>query len=114
MIECRASHFCCLSPLPGQGHREVALLLVHRGAPTLLRNAQGQTPLDVAATDDLRAALLAEAARSRRCAACGAGAAACKLKKCAGCQAVLYCTADCQRADWRDHRRTCRRQRQPV
>jgi hypothetical protein len=93
---------------------EVALLLVQRGAPTLVRNAQGQTPLDVAATEGLRAALLAEAARGRRCAACGAGAAACKLKKCAGCQAVLYCSPDCQQADWREHRRTCRLQRQPV
>ena len=70
-----------------QGHREAALLLVQRGAPNLIRDARGRTPLEIAAatgsgSGSLKAELLAEAARGTRCAACGAGG---KLKQCSRC-----------------------------
>ena len=30
-----------------------------------------------------------------------------KFKKCARCQQVRYCSTDCQRAHWREHKRDC-------
>lgn len=91
--------------LPVQGHREVALLLIQRGAATLVQDAQGSTPMGLAPNEAFRAELLAEAAKSRRCATCGAGG---KLKKCSRCQQRAYCGPACQLADWPEHKRTCR------
>ena len=91
--------------LPVQGHRELALLLVQRGAATLVQDAQGSTPLDLAPNEAFRAELLAEAAKSRRCATCGAGG---RLKTCSRCQQRAYCGPACQLADWLEHKRTCR------
>ena len=43
------------------------------------------------------------------CARCGAteGAGGSKLKVCARCRAVRYCSAACQKAHWSAHRRVC-------
>ncbi|XP_076435618.1 uncharacterized protein LOC143275422 [Babylonia areolata] len=32
-----------------------------------------------------------------------------EMKKCGSCQQVTYCSRDCQRADWKTHRDTCRK-----
>jgi hypothetical protein len=56
------------------------------------------------------AALPAGAAAARAvCAACGAAKASggAKLRRCAGCRAVRYCSAACQKAHWREHRAAC-------
>lgn len=29
------------------------------------------------------------------------------LKKCGRCNKVLYCSVDCQRSDWKQHKKTC-------
>lgn len=71
--------------------------------------------LDAAA----RASLDAAVARSqgvavvRKCAACNkyepsVASAATKLRTCAGCRAVRYCSADCQHAHWPLHKAACR------
>ncbi|RDX49816.1 hypothetical protein OH76DRAFT_1556247 [Lentinus brumalis] len=39
------------------------------------------------------------------CQSCGRPTAA--LKRCSRCRSVLYCSTDCQRADWPRHRETC-------
>lgn len=31
------------------------------------------------------------------------------LLQCSGCSAVFYCSKQCQQKDWRDHKKTCRR-----
>lgn len=32
-----------------------------------------------------------------------------RLKKCTGCNRVKYCSTECQRSDWKFHKRTCPR-----
>ena len=32
-------------------------------------------------------------------------------KRCAGCGTVAYCGKECQKAQWKDHKRTCRRKK---
>ena len=48
------------------------------------------------------------AAAAPCCSTCGAAASAdTKLRKCAGCKAVRYCSTECQKAHWRAHRPAC-------
>ena len=48
------------------------------------------------------------------CANCGGTRAAVKagmipnLKKCAGCESVVFCSAACQKAAWKSHKKVCR------
>jgi hypothetical protein len=44
------------------------------------------------------------------CAVCGAANTSdgAKLRKCAGCRAVRYCSPACQKAHWREHRAACK------
>ena len=54
---------------------------------------------------DMRLIVMETHVAVRLCRVCGAGAA----KKCSGCHVARYCGGACQHADWRAHRRTCRR-----
>ena len=57
-----------------------------------------------AATLKQRAVAAARADGVGVCASCGGGGSL----KCARCKAVIYCSADCQRAHWRStHKATC-------
>ena len=46
-----------------------------------------------------------------RCAVCAKSTAELaegeKLRKCSKCETVHYCGADCQRADWKEHKKVC-------
>jgi hypothetical protein len=43
------------------------------------------------------------------CARCGAQRSAeVKMKACAGCKMVLYCSQQCQAEDWEGHKDRCR------
>ena len=44
----------------------------------------------------------------RRCRKCG-GLGKPKLLFCGACKGVSYCSADCQKADWKTHKVTCRK-----
>merc|ERR1712196_279653 len=47
-----------------------------------------------------------------RCANCGIDESEKKtFKKCAGCNLVRYCSKACQRADWKNHKKLCRKHR---
>ncbi len=68
-------------------------------------------PADSAAATDSEAAGPAEqpaAKPARMCAAPGCGATR-GLKRCGGCGTVRYCSANCSRAHWREHKAECRR-----
>ena len=50
-----------------------------------------------------------------RCARCGAmRSAEMKMKACAGCKTVLYCSKQCQAEDWEGHKGLCRRLSQAL
>lgn len=48
--------------------------------------------------------------RAHKCAACQTFGV--KTKRCIGCMAVRYCSAECQRANWADHRTACKATRE--
>ncbi len=56
--------------------------------------------------DDAVTTTPAAAAAVARCAACGAPNAP---MRCAACQAVRYCSRDCQKSDWSMHKRYCQK-----
>lgn len=41
-------------------------------------------------------------------ATCGACGAAGRMQRCGGCKAATYCSAECQAADWKAHKKACR------
>lgn len=70
-------------------------------APKLC-NAAGVAAADAACGGAFKAQLPAQA---RICEACrGTG----ELKKCSGCMAVFFCSQECTRARWREHKRSCK------
>ena len=44
-----------------------------------------------------------------RCAVCDASNDEVKLKSCAKCESVLYCSRECQKKDWKKHKRNCKK-----
>ncbi|KAI9059707.1 hypothetical protein FKP32DRAFT_1760766 [Trametes sanguinea] len=47
----------------------------------------------------------------RRCHKCGGDERPMqKLKRCAGCEFAVYCSRECQKAAWPDHKKVCRRE----
>jgi xylose isomerase len=54
----------------------------------------------------------AEMARNEK--ACRVCEALEKTKKCSGCEKVYYCGRECQRADWKAHKSSCRQEKAAV
>lgn len=47
--------------------------------------------------------------KSKECGFCGSfGGEDGKLKKCSGCSYILYCSAKCQKSDWKKHKPYCK------
>jgi hypothetical protein len=69
--------------------RVVSMLKVGGESPTAL--AAAETP----------------PAPAQACAGCNKSASVAKLSLCSRCKKVAYCSAACQRADWRFHKRVC-------
>ncbi|KAI1784212.1 hypothetical protein LXA43DRAFT_1043341 [Ganoderma leucocontextum] len=49
-----------------------------------------------------------------RCHHCGGGDRRSKLKRCGGCNTVMYCSKECQKEAWRTHKVGCRQQGQML
>ena len=49
----------------------------------------------------------AEVAPGRCCAGCKKPEGVVKLMVCAKCRSTSYCSRDCQKADWKDHKKSC-------
>jgi hypothetical protein len=93
--------------LPGLSSFSFAVVEVPPGAPV--------PPADSAARPGVSdaAALLRQQQRGaapalplRACAGCGANARG--MQQCSGCFKVLYCSAACQKLDWKAHRSDCK------
>ncbi len=48
------------------------------------------------------------AGATRTCATCKQQKPLAELKQCARCKAVEYCSVDCQKADWKKHKKRCK------
>ena len=44
----------------------------------------------------------------RKCNVCGLTQKQKKLKKCGSCKCVFYCSLECQKRDWKDHKKVCK------
>lgn len=47
-----------------------------------------------------------------RCNACKKEAS--DLKFCTGCNVIKYCDKDCQKADWKSHKKTCKKTKERI
>ena len=43
--------------------------------------------------------------KTKACWACGK--AGVETKKCSGCEVARYCSRECSKRDWKEHRKTC-------
>jgi hypothetical protein len=48
------------------------------------------------------------------CAGCGRQQTELVLKRCARCEAVWYCSRECQLNDWKSHKRSCKKGAKPI
>ena len=87
-----------------KGHNKIVKFLVkHAGAEVHHTAPHPHTQQPVTAADvakDPKLALFLQCGRPG-CSNHGA-------KKCAGCEAIRYCSAECQRAHWKVHKVACR------
>ena len=110
------------------GRMRVLQLLIDHGAPLGATTAEGQTAMQLAAHTLVQTVLLTNGADpqqlgeaadtelrpmfmalqvsllQRMCYCCGAPTS----RRCSGCRAVRFCSEDCQRQMWRQHRPLCR------
>ena len=46
--------------------------------------------------------------KTNTCALCGVNSTTTKLSNCSACHKILYCSGECQRADWKKHKPLCK------
>ncbi|RUS25644.1 hypothetical protein BC938DRAFT_471847 [Jimgerdemannia flammicorona] len=89
--------------------------LIRHGASLDIADNDGITPRSMLKNTGPRV-LAAAIKNTMACAACkrssaeGGGG----LQLCSGCNSVLYCSKECQRADWKTHKLACRKKEEVV
>jgi hypothetical protein len=92
-----------------ENHSEcVRLLMGKGGADTSITSTQfnGMTPLEYAIDKNDADAKTIRQLR-RVCGTCGVTPDKGKFNKCGACQAMYYCSVECQRVDWPKHKGEC-------
>jgi hypothetical protein len=91
----------------GNGHEKVVKLLRKHGADMSGTSAFG-TPVELARAAGHDAAAEKLTRYTLQCACCQKqGAAGVKLLACSRCMKTYYCSAACQKHDWKQHKKTC-------
>ncbi|KAL7918758.1 hypothetical protein ACQKWADRAFT_231453 [Trichoderma austrokoningii] len=49
-----------------------------------------------------------------KCNACGKGSPEVSLKRCAKCSTTRYCSRECQKADWKSHKKICSKNKESA
>ena len=106
------------------GHQEVVRLLLANGAKADRAMNDGRTALFISRQNghqEVAKLLLANGRKAdqaeneegelkkaaRVCKNCGKEAS--KMQKCSRCRLVRYCSRDCQLADWKEHKKSCKK-----
>ncbi len=95
-----------------KGRTEVAKILIEHGADPEQAAKEGLTPLSCAIAQQnkpLEKFLKSVIKSKSGCSVCGKKKEECPdgLKKCGTCLVVYYCSAECQKHDWKEHRPIC-------
>lgn len=93
-----------------KGFGEAAKILIENGADPEMPAGNGLTPLGIAAAQNhkLLEKFLKSVIKSRSgCATCAKKKDECTLMLCGGCKIIYYCSQECQKADWKEHKPIC-------
>ena len=96
-----ALHMACW-----KGHMDTALMLMERGANPTDTNNDGNRPIDLAVRyghSDLAAMLRDKFVCARP------NCLNSPSSRCSKCKCIFYCSKECQVADWRRHKKACRK-----
>jgi len=101
-----------------KGSIDACCLLILAGARLDAKTASGDTPIRVAMMrhpddKDLIALLNGEGGYTVSCATCGVDGPK-GLRACTGCNQVMYCSTECQKAGWKDHKADCTRCKEEI
>eukprot|EP01117_Protostelium_nocturnum_P000412 TRINITY_DN10478_c0_g1_i1.p1 TRINITY_DN10478_c0_g1~~TRINITY_DN10478_c0_g1_i1.p1 ORF type:complete len:389 (+),score=63.15 TRINITY_DN10478_c0_g1_i1:133-1299(+) len=93
-----------------RGYNETVRMLLDRGANPNIRNKKNFTALDVAVYTDnqeLVTLLKAKTEPVQSCRACGQDSVG-QLKKCSRCFISYYCSPQCSKSHWAEHKPNCK------
>merc|ERR1711916_37500 len=82
-----------------RGNLEVVELLLNAGA----KDPRGKARKAAMIKGNLAIITLLDAKRCETCYVAEEG-----LKECTGCRSVVYCSRECQKRDWKAHKRACK------
>ncbi|CEO95491.1 hypothetical protein PBRA_004217 [Plasmodiophora brassicae] len=89
------------------GDQDSVRFLIEAGADPNIPDYEGATPLGSARHRPAIHQIMLRAMDKSACATCGASKDK-PLRMCQRCMSVKYCSRDCQKADWKKHKKECR------
>ena len=77
-------------------------------AETAMKNREGDYRQCVTLIEQYTSRRAARSDTETECKHCALGDSATKLWLCSGCSSVRYCSVECQRKDWKSHKKECK------